>query len=205
MMLATTESGNSQRNKEILNIGSIIVFVIVLSVITYAFLPGLFGATVTVNSDWVAGFVNDINSARATHNQSLLITEDNLTLFAESRAAYGIAHYQSVDYGAFKNASLAFFGRSVVVTEVVVYPDGYTPSNYLNYLKQDGPRVYQDFLMNSTYGYAITVGPYYVPTNTGCKAYSIPPNTENITQYLESQGCQFKIENVTWLVFEMSK
>jgi hypothetical protein len=207
-LATTTESRVPQRNRQILIISALFVVVVVLAAITaYAYFPGLFGVHTKVDSVWVTEFVNDVNTVRTSQNDSPLIPEQNLTTFAVMRASYDTANYQSVEgVGAFKNASHDYFGPSAVITEDTFFPEGYTPAYFLNYLKQYNPSVYQGLLTNSTYGYAITVGPYYTVTNYDqCKVYSIPPNTENITQYFESRGCQFKITDSLWLIIELSK
>jgi len=206
MRLRSTQTASPRSGKEILAIAGLFAAAVLLATIgAYAFFPSLFGVQTTVKDAWVAEFVNDVNAVRASHNEAPLILESNLTLFAQSRAAYWIAHYQSSDLAEFENASSQFFGANVVVVEAAVYPSGYTPSSYLSVLYQYSPNTYQIFLTNSTYGYAITVGPYYAITTPSCTTYSVPPNTDNITQYLVSRGCQFKIDDVTWLVFEFSK
>jgi|HubBroStandDraft_4_1064222.scaffolds.fasta_scaffold3036119_1 hypothetical protein len=73
-----------------------------------------------------------------------------------------------------------------------------------SYLQKFYPENWSAFLNSDKldYGYFIGYAPTYFLTN-GCGNLEYPPNV-NTTQYLESMGCTFKLENTTWLIFELS-
>ena len=206
MKLAETESGHPQRIKNVLMIiGLVVAIVIVVAVASEVYLPGLFGRSQTVNSTWVTDFVNGIDAVRVSQGNSSLTFEDNLTTFAQLIATNLTSHYENPFLG-FKNELAEFFGPAAVVMEAIIIPGDYSPAFQVKYTQQNIPITWEEFLTSTAYGYAIADSPYYSITNQNqCKISFIPPNTANITQYLESQGCQFKITNTAWVIFELTK
>ena len=89
--------------------------------------------------------------------------------------------------------------------EEVLYPGGDTPSQYVQYMINNAP-IHWRGLMDSNYtyyGYYIGYGPDYVIIGS-CPVTEIPGPNINIPQYYQSYGCQYMLENVTWLVIELS-
>jgi len=94
--------------------------------------------------------------------------------------------------------------QDLLVSEEVLYPDGYTPKGYVQVLQSEAPIHWEGLLdANYTYyGYYIGYGPTYAIIGS-CPVTEIVGSV-NVPQYFQSYGCSVELENSTWLVIELS-
>lgn len=158
----------------------------------------------SVNSQWVAQFMNDTNSYRPN---APLAYEPSLDNFSQLRFNSMVQNYVISHYGFDQDVSAYFANTQVqiAVGEVVYFPTGHSPSDYLSYVEETSPGHWQ-VMMDSAYhyyGYYIGIGPTY-QINQNCPDGEIPGPNINITRYLVAEGCTYTITNSTWLVIDFS-
>lgn len=158
----------------------------------------------TINSQWITNF----NTNLSTHRNPSLKECSTLDQFARVRfntstegSNWEISHY------GFTNDSTSFLGGKYYyyTGEVVLYPNGYTPSDYIPYLMSEAPGHYNLLVDEnfSYYGYYIGQAPtfgVYQP----CSVTEIPGPNINELQFYQEHGCRTTVENVTWVVIDLS-
>lgn len=161
----------------------------------------------TINSTWVFQFFSIVNQYRQSIGAPPLQYCPWLDSFAHVRFETmirnpAISHYGfDWDYDKY----LSQYQYFLSVGEEVLYPNGYTPKNYVQFLQSKAP-IHWEGLIDSKYkyyGYYIGYGPTYVIIGS-CPVTEIQSPNINVPQYLQSYGCSVKIENSTWLVIELS-
>ena len=160
-----------------------------------------------INSTWVFQFFSIVNQYRQSTGAPPLQYCPWLDNFANIRFETmvqnpAISHYGfDQDY----NEYLSQYQDFLSVGEEVLYPNGYTPKDYVQYMQSNAP-IHWEGLLNSNYmyyGYYIGYGPTYAIIGS-CSVTEIPGPNINVPQYLQSHGCSVDIENDTWLVIELS-
>ena len=147
-----------------------------------------------INSKWIASFISLVNS-----NRTYALSESSeMDSLAGSRFTTMIedGHYYITHYGA----GGGDFG------EVVFYPSGSTPLEYVNQLKTEDPLHWQLLVSTrfSSYGYHIGNGPD-IEAEGYCNAPNeLPGPGINVSQWLTSYGCTPVVINTTWLVIDLS-
>lgn len=121
-----------------------------------------------------------------------------------------ISTYITQTYGQYTTVNFDSGGAFTVQfpqfpAEEILYPDGYTPSAYINYTQVDAPIHWQGFLDPSlhTYGFYLGQGTTYAVYQP-CSVTEIPGPNINIPQYYTQNGCQYTTVPSTWLVIDMS-
>ena len=163
----------------------------------------------TINSTWVFQFFSIVNQYRQSNGAPPLQYCPWLDNFAHIRFETmiqnpTISHYNfDQDFDRYLNQYQN--SLSLLIGEEVLYPDGYTPSDYIQILQSEAP-IHWEGLIDSNYtyyGYYIGYGPTYAIIGS-CPVTEIPGPNINIPQYFQSYGCSVEIENSTWLVIELS-
>jgi len=161
----------------------------------------------TINSTWVLQFFSIVNQYRQSTGAPPLQYCPWLDNFANIRFETMIQNPAISHYGFDQdyNEYLGQYQYFLSVGEEVLYPDGYTPKDYVQFLQSDAP-IHWEGLLDSNYmyyGYYIGYGPTYAIIGS-CPVTEIPDPNINVPQYLQSHGCSVEIENSTWLVIELS-
>ncbi|MEM3326445.1 MAG: hypothetical protein QXK63_03265, partial [Thermoproteus sp.] len=159
-----------------------------------------------IDPTWVQQFIGQVNQYRAQEGAPPLQHCPWLDNFAQIRFATMQTNIDVSHYGFDQDYS-EYLGmyRGLVVGEEALFPDRYTPDSYVEYMQAKAPIHWQG-LLNSRYGYYgyyIGRGFGFAVTNT-CPITEIPGPGIDIPQYYQEYGCQYTIENMTWLVVEMS-
>jgi len=160
----------------------------------------------TINSTWVFQFFNIVNQYRQSTGAPPLQYCPWLDNFAQIRFETMIQNPEISHYGFDQdyNEFLSQYQDFLSVSEEVLYPDGYNPKDYVQFLQSEAP-VHWEGLLDSNYmyyGYYIGYGPTYAIIGS-CPVTEIVGSI-NVTQYFQSHGCSVEIENSTWLVIELS-
>jgi uncharacterized protein YkwD len=160
-----------------------------------------------INSTWVFQFFSIVNQYRQLTGATPLQYCPWLDNFAHIRFETMIQNPAISHYGFDQdyNEYLGQYQDFLSVGEEVLYPDGYTPKDYVQFLQSEAP-IHWEGLLNSNYiyyGYYIGYGPTYAIIGS-CPVTEIPGPNINVPQYLQSHGCSVEIENGTWLVIELS-
>jgi len=163
----------------------------------------------TINSTWVFQFFSIVNQYRQSIGAPPLQYCPWLDNFAHIRFETmiqnpAISHYgfnQDFDeyFSQYQNSLFLLIG------EEVLYPDGYTPNEYVQYMQSNAP-IHWKGLIDATYtyyGFYIGYGPDYIIIGS-CPVTEIPGPNINVPQYFKSYGCSVELENDTWLVIELS-
>ncbi len=151
-----------------------------------------------VNKTWVEQFITIVNSYRSKNSEGPLIYSATLSNFSALRFTtmtqgknFEISHY------GFDQNFNAFFGeQNIEVGEVVFYPLGTTPKEYVNQLIQDAPN-HWSLLMDSNmnyYGFYIGYAPS-VAAQGSCTVQEISQANINVSQYYIENGCTPTITN----------
>ena len=161
----------------------------------------------TINSTWVFQFFSIVNQYRQSTGAPPLQYCPWLDNFAHIRFETMIQNPAISHYGFDQdyNEYLSQYQNFLSVGEEVLYPNGYTPKDYVQYMQSNAP-IHWEGLLNSNYmyyGYYIVYGPTYAIIGL-CSVTEIPGPNINVPQYLQSYGCSVDIENDTWLVIELS-
>ena len=161
----------------------------------------------TINSTWVFQFFSIVNQYRQSTGAPPLQYCPWLDNFAHIRFETMIQNPAISHYGFDQdyNEYLSQYQDFLSVGEEVLYPNGYTPKDYAQYMQSNAP-IHWEGLLNSNYmyyGYYIGYGPTYAIIGS-CSVTEIPGPNINVPQYLQSYGCSVDIENDTWLVIELS-
>jgi len=161
----------------------------------------------TINSTWVFQFFSIVNQYRQSTGAPPLQYCPWLDNFAHIRFETMIQNPAISHYGFDQdyNEYLSQYQDFLSVGEEVLYPNGYTPKDYVQYMQSNAP-IHWEGLLNSNYmyyGYYIGYGPTYAIIGS-CSVTEIPGPNINVPQYLQSYGCSVDIENDTWLVIELS-
>jgi len=161
----------------------------------------------TINSTWVFQFFSIVNQYRQSTGAPPLQYCPWLDNFAHIRFETMIQNPAISHYGFDQdyNEYLSQYQDFLSVGEEVLYPNGYTPKDYVQYMQSNAP-IHWEGLLNSNYmyyGYYIGYGPTYAIIGS-CSVTEIPGPNINVPQYLQSHGCSVDIENDTWLVIELS-
>ena len=163
----------------------------------------------TINSTWVFQFFSIVNQYRQSIGAPPLQYCPWLDNFAHIRFETmiqnpAISHYGfDWDYNEYLSQYQNFM--YLLIGEEVLYPDGYTPDEYVQYM-QSNASIHWKGLIDATYtyyGYYIGYGPTYAIIGS-CPVTEIPSPNINVPQYLQSYGCSVELENDTWLVIELS-
>jgi uncharacterized protein YkwD len=157
-----------------------------------------------IGSSWVFQFMNDTNQYRST---SPLTYDPSLDNFSEIRFQSMVANYQISHYG-FDQDVASYFGQvshQIAVGEVVYFPVGTSPEQYLQEIQSDSPGHWQTMMDTSyhNFGYYIGQGPAY-EVDKNCPTVEVPGPNINESQYFAAQGCTFTIVNTTWLVIDFT-
>jgi len=161
----------------------------------------------TINSTWVFQFFSIVNQYRQSIDAPPLQYCPWLDNFAHIRFETMIQNPAISHYGFDRDFDeyLSQYQNFLLVGEEVLYPDGYTPKDYVQILQSEAPLHWEE-LMNSNYmyyGYYIDYGPDYIIIGS-CPVTEIPGPNINVPQYFKSYGCSVELENDTWLVIELS-
>lgn len=161
----------------------------------------------TINSTWVFQFFSIVNQYRQSIGAPPLQYCPWLDNFAHIRFETMIQNPAISHYGFDQDFSeyLSQYQSFLIPGEEVLYPSGYTPSEYVQYMQSNAP-IHWEGLIDVTYtyyGYYIGYGPDYVIIGS-CPVTEIPGPNINVPQYLKSYGCSVELENDTWLVIELS-
>jgi len=161
----------------------------------------------TINSTWVFQFFSIVNQYRQSTGAPPLQYCPWLDNFAYIRFETMIQNPAISHYGFDQDYNEYFsqYQNFLSVGEEVLYPNGYTPKDYVQYMQSNAP-IHWEGLLNSNYmyyGYYIGYGPTYAIVGS-CSVTEIPGPNINVPQYLQSYGCSVEIENDTWLVIELS-
>jgi uncharacterized protein YkwD len=161
----------------------------------------------TINSTWVSQFFSIVNQYRQSTGAPPLQYCPWLDNFAHIRFETMIQNPAISHYGFDQdyNEYLGQYQDFLSVGEEVLYPDGYTPKDYVQFLQSEAP-IHWNGLLDSNYmyyGYYIGYGPTYAIIGSCPVTEILGPNI-NVPQYLQSHGCSVEIENSTWLVIELS-
>ncbi|GAB6943288.1 hypothetical protein JCM14467A_00700 [Vulcanisaeta sp. JCM 14467] len=163
--------------------------------------------SVSIGPSWVGQFISIVNQYRAGEGAPPLQYCPWLSNFAQVRLNTmamdpAISHYgYEEDYQEYLSQYQSF----LITGEEALFPSGYTPSQYVQYMINNAP-IHWRGLMNPNYtyyGYCIGYGPSYVVVGS-CPVTEIPGPGINIPQYFQSMGCQVELKNTTWLVIELS-
>jgi hypothetical protein len=153
-----------------------------------------------ITPDWIAAFIQDVNSNRTGQQ----LTEDQtLDAFAQTRFQTQVANYNVSNYGFQQDYAKAFPGSALQIGETTLWPGTQLPFEYASFLQESAPG-HWSVLTDSSYtrfGYYIGYGPSIVVSQP-CSVTEFPGNV-NITALLASHGCQFHIEQAVWLVIEV--
>jgi hypothetical protein len=156
-----------------------------------------------IDSSWVQQFMNDTNQYR----QSPLIYESSLDNFSQLRFESMVGNYEISHFG-FDQDIAAYFGtvkQQIAVGEVVYFPVGSTPQEYMQGIESHSLGHWQTMMDGSyhNFGYYIGSGPAY-EVDKACPTVEVPGPNINESQYFQSQGCTFVIINSTWLVIDFT-
>ena len=160
-----------------------------------------------INSTWVFQFFNIVNQYRQSNDTPPLQYCPWLDNFAHIRFETMIQNPAISHYGFDQdyNEYLSQYQSFLAPGEEVLYPNGYTPSEYVQLLQSEAP-IHWEGLIDGNYtyyGYYIGYGPTY-EANSPCPVTEIPGPNIDIPQYLQSYGCSVELENSTWFVIELS-
>jgi len=161
----------------------------------------------TINSTWVFQFFSIVNQYRQSIGAPPLQYCPWLDNFAHIRFETMIQNPAISHYGFDQDFSeyLSQYQSFLIPGEEVLYPSGYTPSEYVQYMQSNAP-IHWEGLIDVTYtyyGFYIGYGPSYA-TSDSCPVTEIPGPNINVPQYYQSYGCSAELENSTWLVIELS-
>jgi len=160
----------------------------------------------TINSTWVFQFFSIVNQYRQSIGAPTLQYCPWLDNFAHIRFKTmiqnpAISHYNfDQDFDEY----LSQYQDFLSVDEEVLYPNGYTPKDYVQLLQSEAP-IHWKGLIDSNYtyyGYYIGYGPTYTIIGS-CPVTEIVGSID-VPQYFQSHGCSVELENATWLVIELS-
>jgi len=189
-------------------IARIIINLLILIILIVIYYPSYI-KQITINSTWVSQFFSIVNQYRQSIGAPPLQYCPWLDNFAHIRFETmiqnpAISHYnfdQDFDeyFSQYQNS------LSLLIGEEVLYPDDYTPDEYVQYMQSNASILWEGLIdTNSTYyGYYIGYGPTYAPTSP-CSVTEIPGPNIDVPQYFQSYGCSVELENNTWLVIELS-
>ncbi|MGB9734347.1 MAG: CAP domain-containing protein [Conexivisphaera sp.] len=177
------------------------------STFTSSFAP----ASTAVNQTWVSDFMAIVNQYRANESAPPLAYSAYLASFSEIRFHTMTAgnNYEISHYGFDQDFNSYFSGQSISVGEVVFYPSGETPSQFVGTLMDDAP-LHWKLLMDpefTQYGYFIGEGNTVLAEGFGAGSSStveIPGPNINITQFIIDQGYTPVVQNATWLVIDLA-
>ncbi len=164
---------------------------------------------VAINQNWVSEFMAIVNQYRANESAPPLSYSSYLSSFAEIRFNTMTANdnYEISHYGFDQDFNSYFAGQSISAGEVVFFPAGETPEQFVQSLIKYAP-LHWELLMNPTfthYGYYIGIGKTVVAESYGSiTPFEIPGPNINVTQYIINEGYTPVVENSTWLVIELS-
>ncbi|MFP3316136.1 MAG: hypothetical protein RXN91_07335 [Caldivirga sp.] len=180
-----------------------------------------------IDSSWVSQFISIVNQYRVSSKNETskgLIQLPPLPILSSRNASPlqycpWLSNFAYIRFEAMsQNPSISHYGFNedfyeyldqyqgfLSVGEEVLFPSGYTPSGFVQYMISNAP-LHWGGLMDGDfayYGYYIGYAPTYVIEGY-CPVTEIPGPNINIPQYFQSQGCSVKLENMTWLVLELS-
>jgi len=160
----------------------------------------------TINSTWVFQFFSIVNQYRQSTGAPPLQYCPWLDNFAHIRFETMIQNPVISHYGFDQdyNEYLSQYQDFLSVSEEVLYPDGYTPKDYVQLLQSEAP-IHWNGLLDYNYmyyGYYIGYGPTYAIIGS-CPVTEIVGSID-VPQYFQSHGCSVELENDTWLVIELS-
>jgi len=148
-----------------------------------------------INSQWVSSFMSIVNAQRQQSGLRPLVENQALDSTAKSRFDTMITHYQISHYGA----------TGMNIGEVVFYPDGFSPQDYVTNLQNTAPLHWQLLLdpQLSVYGYHVEIGPT-VEILGSCAVTEIPGPDIDEVQFFQQHGCQTTSGDSTWLVIDLN-
>ncbi|HYC26711.1 MAG TPA: hypothetical protein VEB67_01665, partial [Nitrososphaerales archaeon] len=133
-----------------------------------------------------------------------LVENSSLDAFAAMRFQTAVSQFTISDYG-FDRQAAAFFGDTVSsYNEEILYPSSFTPYQFAAYLGQSAPGHWNE-LTNPSYrqfGYFLGTGPAVVVND--CSVTEITSMNINITQFAIQHGCDYKVQNVIYLIIVLS-
>ena len=157
-----------------------------------------------INEAWVMQFMNDTNQYRPSSPLSYNPSLDN---FSELRFGTMTGDYEISHYG-FDQDIASYFGsvnQQIAIGEVVYFPAGTTPQQYLQGIQDNSPGHWQTMMDTAyhSFGYYIGQGPTY-EVDKGCPTVEVPGPNINMSTYFTQEGCSFTIVNSTWLVIDFT-
>ncbi len=163
--------------------------------------------SVIIDSNWVSQFISIVNEYRAEEGAQPLQYCPWLSEFAQVRFNTMIQNPAISHYGYDQDFEeyLGQYQSFLIPGEEAFGLSSYSPSQFVQDLINNAPLHWRG-LMNPNYtyyGYYIGNGPDYVVIGS-CPVTEIPGPNINIPQYYQSYGCQYELENTTWLVIELS-
>ena len=152
-----------------------------------------------VGRSWVGEFIGGVNTNRVTP----LVENSTLDSFAAQRFNTASGEPDIADYN-FTQDSASLFGSAwgAMVSEELLFPGGFTPTEYLSYLQNHASGHWSGLTepAYSQFGYYVGQAPYYT-VSANCPVQEIPGQGVNITQYFQSRGCTVTpVPDMIWLV-----
>jgi hypothetical protein len=161
----------------------------------------------TIDPAWVSQFIGIVNQYRQSSGAPPLQYCQWLSIFAYVRLETMIQNPAISHYGFNQDLGeyLSQYQSFLMVGEEVLYPSGYTPSEYVQKLQSQAPLHWEELIDGNYtyYGYYIGHRLAYVIVGS-CPVTEIPGPNIDIPQYLQSYRCSVELENTTWLVIELS-
>ena len=153
-----------------------------------------------VTSDWLSGFIQEVNSNRTGQP---LVENKTLDAFAQIRFQTQVANSNISNYGFQQDFAKSFPGSTIKIGETTLWPGVQLPFEYAAFLQQSAPDHWSVLTdpTYSQYGYYIGTGPIIV-ADQPCSVTEFPGGV-NMTAMLTSHDCQFHIEQGVWLVIEV--
>ncbi len=157
-----------------------------------------------VGPQWVNQFIGQVNQARGGID---LVENSTLDRFAAMRFSTAALQPDISDYGLATDTA-SFFGANggSQVEEILLFPGNSSSGIYANFLANAAPGHWAALTDTSftQYGYFVGRAPY-VEVSLPCSVYEVPSAGINVTQYFQQHGCATTVEEMTWLVIELSK
>ena len=156
--------------------------------------------TTGITPNWVASFIQEVNSNRTGQQ----LTEDQtLDAFAQTRFQTQVTNYNVSNYGFQQDFAKSFPGSALQIGETTLWPGSDAPFEYMSFLQESAPGHWSVLTDPSFthFGYYIGYGPTIVVSQP-CPVTEFPGG-QNIPALLASQGCQFHVEQAVWLVIEV--
>ena len=176
--------------------------------------PAAASATVTAaatawpqgNYTWVQDFIDVVNYYRERAGEPPLSQCPVLDEFARIRFETLVSNISITHYGFYEDFE-RYLGMypGLYVDEEVLYPGNETPRGMAEYLALFAPVHWAGLLSGDVryYGAYTAVAPYYVVKGS-CPVREFVGEGVDVPEVYEEHNCSFEVENVTWVVVELS-